>query len=226
MKSSFVFVLSILCLTSLSHADIIISEVHSTGSSAAATYAKDWFELTNTGISAVSIAGWKVDDNSNLPASALALRNVTSINPGQSVVFIETDVNGTTDATVMAAFTSAWFGTNIPVGFTIGTYGGSGIGLGSGGDAVNIFDASDLPVVSVSFGAGTVGTSFDNAAGLTGPITQLSGVGVNSAFTSAVGSEIGSPGFVSVPEPSSLSLLAAGVGFATVLKRRRKSSRS
>jgi Lamin Tail Domain/PEP-CTERM motif len=221
MKKTFAFVLLILSLTTTTQAEVIVSEVHSTGSSSA-TYAKDWFELTNTGLASIDITGWKVDDSSNAAASALLLRNVTSINPGQSVVFIETDAAGATDATVTAAFTSAWFGANIPVGFTIGTYGGSGIGLGSGGDAVNIFNASDLLVTGVTFGAGTLGTSFDNAAGLTGPISQLSAVGVNAAFTSVVGSEVGSPGLVAaIPEPSSLVLLAFGFG-ATAWVRRRK----
>ncbi len=124
---------------------------------------------------------------------------------------------------VLLKVSTAWFGASIPVGFAIGTYGGSAIGHSGTADAVNIFDASNAPVVSVSFGTGT---SFDNAAGLTGLITQLSVVGVNSAFASVAGSEIGSPGFVSVPEPSSLSLLAASVGFTTLMARRRKASRS
>jgi Lamin Tail Domain/PEP-CTERM motif len=221
MKKTFAFVLLILSLTTTTQAEVIVSEVHSTGSSSA-TYAKDWFELTNTGLAAIDITGWKVDDSSNAAASALLLRNVTSINPGQSVVFIETDAAGATDATVTAAFTSAWFGANIPVGFTIGTYGGSGIGLGSGGDAVNIFNASDLLVTGVTFGAATLGISFDNATGLSGAISQSSVVGVNSAFTSVVGSEVGSPGLVAaIPEPSSLVLLAFGFG-ATAWVRRRK----
>lgn len=223
VKKLLTFVLLTLSTSATSQAEIIISEAHSTGSSSA-TYAKDWFELTNTGLNAVNISGWKVDDSSNAAATALLFRNVTSINPGQSVIFIETDAAGATDATVTAAFTSAWFGASIPSGFTIGTYGGSGIGLGSSGDAINIFDASDVAVTGVSFGAGTLGVSFDNAAGLTGAITQLSVVGVNSAFLSVAGSEIGSPGIATavVPEPSSLLLLATGVGFATTLTRRRQ----
>jgi hypothetical protein len=221
MKRQLAFVLMLLSLSTTTQAEIIVSEVHSTGSSST-TYAKDWFELTNIGLAAVDITGWKVDDNSNSAASALLLRNVTSISPGQSVVFIETDAAGATDAAVTAAFTSAWFGTNIPVGFTIGTYGGSGIGLGSGSDAVNIFNASDTPVTNVTFGAATLGVTFDNTAGLTGPISQLSAIGVNSAFGSVAGSEVGSPGLVAaIPEPSSLVLLAIGFG-ATTLARRRK----
>ena len=64
-------------------------------------------------------------------------------------------------------------------------------------------------------------TTFDNAAGLSGPISQLSAIGVNGAFLSFEGLEIGSPGVVAVPEPTSLALL----GFASigaVVRARRK----
>src|SRR5262245_10929955 len=70
---------------------LIISEVDPSGSSA--SYGADWFEVTNTGASDVNIAGWKMDDNSNAFASAVALRNipglpsVTTIPVGKSVVF-------------------------------------------------------------------------------------------------------------------------------------------
>ena len=221
MKKLLAFVLLTILMSVAAQADIIVSEVHSTGSSST-TYAKDWFELTNTGASPVNITGWKFDDSTNAIATAFALRNVTSINPGQSVVFIETDTAGTTDAAVTAAFTSAWFGTNVPVGFTIGTYGGAGLSLSSSGDGVNIFDSGNAPVFGLSFGAGVVGTTFDNTAGASGTIFQLSVAGVNSAFTSFAGAELGSPGIAAVPEPSSLALLAASVGLAALKTRRRK----
>lgn len=69
------------------------------------SYAADWFELTNIGRAAVDSTGWKMDDNSFLAASAVALSGVTSINPGQSVVCAETSHLATTKA----AFISAWF---------------------------------------------------------------------------------------------------------------------
>ncbi len=67
---------------------VIVSEV-TPWASGNTSYAADWFELTNTGASAVDITGWKVDDNSHSPAQALALTGVSSIGAGQSVVFIE-----------------------------------------------------------------------------------------------------------------------------------------
>jgi uncharacterized protein YjiK len=164
----------------------IISEVAPWGSGNA-TYAADWFEVTNLSATALDITGWKMDDTSNSSALSVALNGITSIAPGQSVIFIEGD------ATRAAAFTTAWFGATAPAGFAIGTYSGGGVGLGTGGDAVNLFDATGKRVTGVNFGASTTGVSFDNAAAVAGTISKLSVVGINGAFRSPT-LEIGSPG--------------------------------
>ena len=178
-------------------ASLIISEV-APWASGNSPYAADWFEVTNTGTSAVDITGWKIDDNSNAFASAVALNGVTSIAPGKSVIFIEST---TPDATI-AAFKAAWFGSNAPSDLTIGTYSGSGVGLSTGGDAVNLFDASGNRVTGINFGTSTTGLSFNNTAGLgstTLPlptVSTLSTPGVNGAFLAADGIETGSPGSI------------------------------
>jgi MYXO-CTERM domain-containing protein len=216
-KTIWVVAIALLSAAS-SHASVLITEVHPTGSSA--SYGADWFELTNTGVSAVDITGWKIDDSSNAIAIAVAIRNVTSIAAGQSVVFFEGNATGTTDATIAANFETAWFGANVPSGFLIGAYGGTGVGLSATSDAVNIFDSAGNPVTGVSFGAGTVGTSFDNSKGLQNAvISTLSVAGVNGAATAPSG-EIGSPGTVSsAPEPAGALLLGAGAIF---LRQRRR----
>ena len=202
-------------------AQIIISEVDPTGSSTT-NYASDWFELENTSSTNVDITGWKMDDNSDLFTKAVPLTGVTSIAPGQVVVFLEdTAVGSSGDAALNISFEDAWFNGSVPVGFTIGNYGGSGVGLGASGDAVNIFDGAGTAITGVSFGASTTGFTFDNAAGLSGTISQLSAVGVNGAFTSFDGAEVGSPGVV--PEPSTLAL--AGLGLTGLLGLRRLKNR-
>lgn len=201
------------------HANIIISEIDPTGSSA--TYAADWFELTNTGTSAVDISGWKMDDNSNAFGSSVALRGITSIAAGQSVIFLEGNTSGSTDATLNNAFKTAWFGSNTPAGFLIGNYGGSGVGLGNTGDAVNIFDSAGTLITNVQFGASTAGFTFDNKAGLNNTsISTLSAVGINGAKLSASGAEVGSPG--AVPLPAALPLLISAFGLLGGARRLRR----
>jgi Lamin Tail Domain/PEP-CTERM motif len=202
------------------HAQIIITEVDPTGSSTS-TYAADWFELTNYGSSAVSLTGWSMDDNSDSISDAVPLTGVSSIAPGQSVVFIE-DTSASSDAALNASFETAWFGSKVPAGFTIGNYGGSGVGLSSSSDEVNIFNASGTQVTGVSFGKSTTGVSFDNSVAKIGDdstISTLSSAGKNNAFVSPTG-EIGSPG--SVPEPTTYAMLVAGLLALVGVQMRRR----
>jgi uncharacterized protein YjiK/Ca2+-binding RTX toxin-like protein len=181
---------------------LIVSEA-SPWSSGNSAYAADWFEVTNTGTTAVNISGWKMDDNSNSFGSAVALRGVTSIGAGKSAVFIEGLADGSTDATIIANFSTACFGTATPpAGFTIGTYGGSGVGLSTGGDSVNLFDAAGNRITGTDFGPSTAFRTFDNKAGVASTtlplptVSSLSTLAINGAFLSANGLETGSPGAI------------------------------
>lgn len=171
----------------------------------------DWFEVTNTGARAVDITGWKVDDSSESPAAALALVGITSIAPGESVIFLES----ATPVTTKAAFLSNWFGASPPASLQVGSYTGGGIGLSTGGDAVNLYDTNNVRQANVSFGLSPSTapfTTFDNAAAANvAALTQFSVVGVNGAFV-AVNSatEVGSPGgLASAPIGASVVSIAA-----------------
>src|SRR5262249_30282563 len=155
--------------------------------------------LTNLGTTTVDLTGWKMDDESNALATAVALNGVSSLAPGHSAVFVEGD------ASKVTAFEAAWFGGSPPAGFQIGTYTGSGVGLSTGGDQVNVFDGSGAHVAGIAFGTSTTGQTFDNTAALgsgtaTVPtVSTLSVAGTNGAFT--VGAETGSPGTAAVRTP-------------------------
>jgi hypothetical protein len=201
-------------------AAIIVSEV-APWSSGNSPLAADWFEVTNTGASAVVLTGWKFDDNSNSFASGLALTGISSIAAGESVIFIESAA----PATVVPAFISLWFGASAPAGLQIGTYSGAGAGLSTGGDAVNLFDSVGALQANVSFGASPAApgpfATFDNAAGLTGAVSSFSVVGVNGAFAAAAdAAEIGSPGTIAaVPEAGSLAMMGLGLAALASLRR-------
>ncbi|HEX8322885.1 MAG TPA: lamin tail domain-containing protein [Tepidisphaeraceae bacterium] len=207
---------TLLIATASAHAAVVITEVHPSGSGNA-PYAADFFEIKNTGPGVVSLDGWKVDDSSNAFATAISLRGVSALAPGESAIFLET----ATDVTTASAFRTAWYGSaNAPI--TIGFYNGTGIGLSAGGDSVVLFNGVGTVVTGVNFGASTSNVTFDNTAGAgsaTTPyptISALSTAGVNGAFTSAgTPSEVGSP----IPEPAALAMIGlAGVG---LLRRRR-----
>ena len=202
---------------------IIISEV-APWASGNSSYGTDWFEVTNTGSAAINITGWKMDDNSNgVPVTAqLALNGITSIAAGESVIFQESAA----PATAKAAFIAAWFGGTAPAGSQIGSYTGSGAGLSTAGDAVNLFNASGVLQANVSFGASSPVASlasFDNAAGLNNAaISQLSVAGTNGATlvpaTSAAGSfaAIGSPGTISGTSTPPTTTTVAGPTTTTI----------
>ncbi len=211
--------LSALMATATAQAQLAFTEV-APWSSGNSTVAADWFEITNLGSTAIDITGWKVDDNSNSFAASVALVGVSIIAPGQSVVFIE-------GAAANAQFANVWFGGTLPVGLQVGRYSGSGIGLSTGGDALNLFKADGTLVTRVDFGASPTAApfaTFDNAAGLSGvTLATLSAVGINGAFLAAAGGEIGSPGSVGVvPEPGTWAMLLAGAGVVAGVARRRR----
>lgn len=208
MRSSVIgpAVVSAFALASAAQASLVITEAHPTGSSG--SVGSDWFELTNLGASPINISGYRFDDNSNSFAASQPLLGITVINPGESVIFIES----ATPLTSIPLFQAKW---SLPGSVQIGSYSGSGLGLGSGGDAVNIFTADGTAVASVSFGAATPNVTFGFNP-VTSTFGGLSVAGVFGAYESAAPVEVGSPGVI--PTPGAAALL----GLAGLVAGRRR----
>jgi 2',3'-cyclic-nucleotide 2'-phosphodiesterase (5'-nucleotidase family) len=113
-------------------ADILITEVNSNSNGG------DFFELHNTGSSAVDLTGWKWDDESFDPAQGATFGSISIPAGGVLVVgaFLPTGVD---------AFKTAW-----GLGPEIAVYANGGPGLG-GSDAIALFDAADNVVASFSY---------------------------------------------------------------------------
>ncbi len=212
-----VVALTLLAWVHSSSAALVITEVMSSSAHAGGTNNGDWFELTNTGPLALNITGWSWDDNSNTAGSA-TFGGYTSFAAGQSVIFSEETVGAE------AAWITDWGITGVTV---VNLGNGAFQGLGAGGDAVNIYNASNVLVASVTFGSATTGFSFEWDT--LGNSLGLSAIGQKGAFQAAEngqtagagpGVDVGSPG-VAVPEPAAAMLLASAGMMLWVLRRKR-----
>lgn len=194
---------------------------------------EDYFELTNTGDTAVDITGWKFDDEGPDIANAAPLLGVTSIAPNESVVFFQLASDAAADE---VAFRDAWGGL---AGVQVGHYDGAGLGKG---DAVNIFDAADNVILTLEYGmtspeethagdwaAGNFDGSdtYENQSAVWVPGTdpqqwQLAAAGVYGSIADSMG-DYGSPGTVgAIPEPS--TCLLAGLALAGLVAARKRFS--
>jgi hypothetical protein len=199
------------------HAQLRITEVESSEAPVGtnAPHA-DWWELTNLGSNPVDITGFRMDDNSASFALSVPLSGITSISAGESAVFFE--VTGNPPLTVQGF--RDWWGLGSSV--QVGTYSGSGVGLSSASDAVNLYTSTGTLVDGVSFGAATTGTTFgwDPVAQTFGGLSQI---GVNGAYAAPQNGDIGSPGVV--PEPGTFALVLTGLAALGFSQRYRKNGR-
>jgi hypothetical protein len=215
-------------------ADILITEL----STKSDVNPEDYFELTNVGVASVDVSGWKFDDEHASLPDAAPLVGITSIAPGESVVFFQLDetdpANPAYDpGTETTLFRSYWGGL---AGVQVGYHAGAGLGKG---DAVSIFDAGDNLVAQQIYGmtdpeqthagdwaAGNFDGSdtYENEAAVWVPGTNppqfvLAAPGVYGSFANTSG-EYGSPGTASVPEPTTLLLTALSLLGLLAARRR------
>ena len=218
MKSNLVLasLVAAVAVTNAATASLRITEVMSS-SNGNGSATPDWFEITNYGSSAISVAGLRMDDNSFSFAVSRALLGITSIGAGETVIFLETS------GAAVDSFRTFWGGlARVQVGY----YTGSGVSFSSGGDGMVLFDASGNEISPrVEFGAATSGSSFfwgyDSAGNLDPAyVAQISTVGmIGTQIGFASSGDIGSLGTaIGIPAPGALAL----VGLAGLVARRRR----
>ncbi|GAB3747218.1 hypothetical protein GCM10028817_04300 [Spirosoma pomorum] len=107
----------------------------------------EYVELTNVGNAPVDLTGWSYDDNSRT-AGSFSLSGFGVVQPGESVVFTESDAS---------VFRTAWY---LPT--SVKVVGGSNQGLGRS-DEINIYDATGTLVDRLTYNdqgiAGSVRTA-------------------------------------------------------------------
>lgn len=216
--------LVIAAAASAANASLIVTEVRSK----AASNLEDYFEITNTGGSAVDVTGWKFDDESQSFADAADLLGITSIAAGETVVFIQQDsADGFAD---VAQFRTEWGGL---AGVQVGFHDGPGMGKG---DGISLFNAAGDLILAFEYGmtspeethagdwaAGNTDGSdtFEEQAAIWVPGTDpqewvVASTGQFGAFQDSFGNW-GSPG--EIPAPSAVAI-AAVAGLAAARRRR------
>lgn len=143
------------------HADLVVTEVMSRSEHTAPAIDGDWWELTNTGSSAVDLEGYTWDDTPAIPPDPPSISTFPAftINPGESIIILQADLED------VAAWKATWgLGPSTRVltrdQFNVGITGGEAFsGLSRDGDEVNLYDAEGTLVANVEFGATISGRS-------------------------------------------------------------------
>lgn len=183
----------------------------------------EWVEIYNGGLFTVDVSGWYLDDEDTAPWSALPAGSL--LLPGEAAVIASNPVE----------FNQVW-GAGIKVfGVTWSTLANTG---SASNEILELRDAGGLLVDVANYESGTGGwpnsangrsiyllnVALDNDIGSN---WGLSTVGVDGAFSPSETlspyhiNDVGSPGFVVIPEPATLGLLL--MGLATIGVRFRRS---
>lgn len=200
MMRRFTWMAMWLCLSAMARADLIITEVMSSSSHTNTAANGDWWELYNSGPSAIDLTAYSWDDDSATPGSADF--NGLTINAGQAIIICQEtlgqeqawkDVWGLTDVTMINLGNTEFQN------------------FGSAGDQLHLYDGSSTEIDSVTFGAASSGYSFEWDT--SGSSLGLSANGENGAFQATAsgggGPDIASPG-AAIPEPGTWVLLGLG----------------
>jgi len=165
----------------------------------------DWFEVTNFDSNTVNLLHWRFSDRPSF-AGAVTITNTLLLRPGESAVFAE--------RLTETLFKNWWGADSLPAGLKFHSY--AGFGLGYLGEQLYLWNpaATDPhdPLATVSWAAAATGVSLESERwcypdiGCFDEATRDSAPGVNGAFRSADGMDVGSPGWITNPALAILSV--------------------
>lgn len=214
----------LMALLPVAHADLVITEAMPKSAHTLATIDGDWWELTNTGTSAVNLSGYTWDDTPTpLLPSISYFPNVT-IQPGESIIILQEAVAN------VATWKTAWgLGATQVLSRDLFLGGEAFSGLTEAGDEVNLYDPFGNLVAHAEFGTVPVGQSAAFLRDGTPIYGLTSTVGEHGAAASTQSpADVGSPGdarihFRSAPTihgmssySYSVSALAPGASVPTI----------
>ena len=216
--------LSLVCWTA--SADLIITEVMSNSGNPGGRANGDWFELYNSGGSAVDITFYSWDDAGGVAPGGGCFTNPTfltySLAAFDTVIICEESQANVDDST--NGFKVSWgLGAEVDV---IGLGGTVFQNFSSAGDSITVWDASSVQVAQLVFGASTASNSmaWDAAGGYLGQ----SQVGLYGAYLASgdggagPGRDVASPGYVAIPEPSTIILTSLSLALLGFCQWRRR----
>ncbi len=218
MKPTLLLLLTTMASLATGQAALVITEVMSSSAHSGGTNNADWFELTNTGMLDISLAGLSWNDGDTTDANTL-FTGLSILGAGQSVI-ITGEPAGTE-----ASWISDW-GLS---GVTVLHQGSAFHNFSSSGDSIQIYDSLGATLFQITFGAATTGYSMewdgqgnflgDSVVGRNG-----AGIAVSNGQTNnnGAGVDVASPGRFLVPEPGTAAF-CLGSGMAVLIRRRRDS---
>ncbi len=185
-------ILALAALCSVSHANLVITEVMAQSSHTSSDANGDWWELTNTGTNPVNLSGYKWDDTPTPGAPTVSGFPNFIIQPGESIIILDEPASN------VSTWKAAW-GLGSTRVIDRDAFALMGVepfsGLSVGGDEVNLYDPLGDLVASVSFGASTTGISQAWRRDGTPVLGLNSSVGKEGAYASNQSpADIASPG--------------------------------
>ena len=174
-------------------AQLRITEVMSNSNHSDTAANGDWFEITNTGSTAINVAGYSFDDDDRL-AGASGGFPAYVLQSGASMIVLNEASNTT--------FRSLW-NLDLPIRVIANAEISNFPGLGSAGDEVNLFNNSGGLIDRFTFGAATEGFSFakyNDGQSVPGGLSSNSVLGAYESDDPS--DDVASPGISSdVPAP-------------------------